>query len=242
MTGPTVLLAGCATVLVAGGFWLGRASSSSAPVTPSASTSPVRTAQLPPLAPRVEPSVAPARAPAVPAIAPDLLADLRDGDVRVRRAAMHELASDRDADVQALLAATRDADLEVSGTATDALGKAYRDGRVPASELVARVRDSSLDPKVRGLALNGLGAVASREAAAVLVDLVQHGTVDERAGAAILLRNQDLADAVPALIGALGDSDARVRELAHDSLASRARGRDFGDDRAAWQAWWNARR
>lgn len=45
--------------------------------------------------------------------------------------------------------------------------------------------------------------------------------------------------AVEPLIAALEDSDARVRELAVESL-KQLTGQDFGRDRAKWEAWWEA--
>lgn len=241
MSTRTVLFATCLAALLGGGYWLARSSSAgaSAPSSASASSSGGRTASVP-VATHV--SASRAVAPALPSpVAADLVADLRDADPKVRRAAIHEAAGS-DVDAQLLLDASRDRDLEVGVVATIELGKAYKDGRVAVSELVTRAQDSSLDPKVRSAALSGLGVVPSPEAAALLAGLATNGSTDDRASAVILLRNQDLALAVPALIGALGDAEPRVRELAHASLTARSRGRDFGEDRAAWQAWWTARR
>ncbi len=238
MSTRTVLFATCLAALVGGGYWLAR-SSAEAPA--PAPATPVRTASLPAVATHV--SASRAVAPTLPsrAVTPELVTDLRDADPKVRRAAIHEIAG-ADVDVQLLLDASRDRDLEVGVVATIELGTAYKAGRVAVTELVTRAQDSSLDPKVRSAALSGLGVVPSTEAAALLAGLAANGSTDERASAVILLRNQDLALAVPALIGALGDADPRVRELAHGSLTARSRGRDFGQDRAAWQAWWTARR
>ncbi|MFN0252442.1 MAG: HEAT repeat domain-containing protein [Kofleriaceae bacterium] len=237
----TVLLASCVAALVGGGYWLGRASTTPAPSpAPSASSVAPRAAAIRGASAPVALAAAPVLVP--PSSSPELVADLRDADPKVRRAAIREVARDRDADVALLLDASRDRDLEVSAAATTALGKAYRAGRIPVGELVVRAQDPSIHVKVRSEALNGLGAVPSPEAAALLAGLAASGSVDDRASAAILLRNQDLAVAVPALIAALGDAEARVREVARDSLVARSRGRDFGEDRAAWQAWWQSRR
>jgi HEAT repeat protein len=230
-----LLFATCVAALAGGGYWLGRSSNESTPAASPSSVAP-RAAAI-----RTTP-VAVAAAPVLvtPSSSPELVADLRDADPKIRRAAIREVA--RDGDVQLLLDASRDRDLEVSATATIALGKAYRDGRIPVGELVTRAQDPSIHVKVRSEALNGLGAVPSPEAAALLAGLAASSSVDDRASAAILLRNQDMALAVPALITALGDPEARVREVARDSLVARSRGRDFGEDRAAWQAWWQSRR
>ena len=47
--------------------------------------------------------------------------------------------------------------------------------------------------------------------------------------------------AVPALIRALADADEYVRMNAVESLKHFARGRDFGQDAAAWLRWWQSR-
>lgn len=236
MSTRTIVFATLVAALVGGGYWLGRSSSAEVPQ-PTPTVAP-RAASV-----RVAP-VAVAAAPVLPtpSAAPELVADLRDADPEIRRAAVREVAGERDADVQLLLDASRDRDLEVSGTATIALGKAYREGRIGVGELVTRAEDPSLDMKVRSVALNGLGAIPSPEAAALLAKLATTAPTDERAAAVILLRNQDMSVAVPALIAALGDSESRIREVARDSLMARSRGRDFGEDRAAWQAWWQSRK
>lgn len=172
---------------------------------------------------------------------PGLVADLADADPKIRRAAMREAARDVDLDPALLIAAVHDRDLEVGVTATIALGKRYASGDVEASELVTVVGDRGLDDRVRVSALNALGLVASSEATSLLLDLLAHGSVTERASAAILLVHQDAELAMPALIGALGDSEQLVRSNALDSLRARARGRDFGTNAAAWQAWWQSR-
>jgi HEAT repeat protein len=89
--------------------------------------------------------------------------------------------------------------------------------------------------------MNGLALVTSPDAATVLVDLLAHGTEIDRRSAAILLVHQDPMISVPALIGALADADEVVRGNAHESLHAFARGRDFGQDAAAWQRWWQSR-
>lgn len=241
MSGRTILIATCVAALVGGGYWLGRSASSSAPTPTATSSAPTRTASLPVAGVTSTRAVTP---PALPSRTadPTLAADLVDRDPKVRRAALHEVVRDGDVDVRVLLDASRDHDLEVSATATEALGKAYAQGKVAFGELAARAQDSSLDEKVRMSALGGLGAVTSPDAATLLARLATSGSTNERAASAILLQNQDPTVAVPALIRTLGDVDAHVRECAHDSLKTRSRGRDFGEDRAAWQAWWDSRR
>lgn len=249
-------VAGAAVALLVVGVWLGRSSTSpsslSSPSSPPASApaaSGVEAsagrggpgAQAPRLAART-PGGAPslARRPVAP-VDPGLAADLSDADPKVRHAAVRELAADPDADPALLLAASRDPDLQVGFTATEALGKLHAQGQVPVQELVARATDRKLDERVRVSALNGLGQVASPEAAALLVDLASRGDAGERRTAAILLVHQDPAAAVPALISLLGDADEYVRSNALESLRTRSRGRDFGTDAGAWRAWWDAR-
>ena len=89
--------------------------------------------------------------------------------------------------------------------------------------------------------MNGIGLVASPDGATLLADLIAHGNEIDRRSAAILLVHQDPMTAVPALIGALADTDDVVRGNAHASLHAFARGRDFGQDAAAWQRWWQSR-
>ncbi len=235
-----------AVALVVAGVWLGRATSGSAPASRAATGEPAPAAAPPAAAARGEAAPrtpAPRPAPALPARAtdPGLAADLSDADPKVRRAAVMELARDRDADPALLLAASRDPDLQVGVTAIEALGKLHAQGQVPAHELIARATDRGLSERVRVGALNGLGLVPSPDAARLLVELASRGDVGERRTAAILLVHQDPAAAVPALIGLLGDADEYVRSNALESLRARSRGRDFGADAAAWRAWWDAR-
>lgn len=233
--GPILLVAG-ALGLVGVGVWLGRSASSSeaAPVSevaPRSAAIPravVPTPPSPTLAPRSQPSRA-------------LAADLSDSNPKVRRAAVREVARDRDADPETLLAASRDPDLEVGVLATEGLGRLHAAGALPAGELIARAGDHALNERVRLTAMNGLATTPSPESAAFLADLLSRGDTFERVNAAILVGHQDLEIAVPALIRALGDSVEQVRNNAAESLRTHSRGRDFGTDAAAWQAWWRSR-
>ena len=162
--------------------------------------------------------------------------DLHDPDPRVRAAAVADTT-----DAQLLLAASRDPSPEVGLRATDELGKLYAQGQLPASELIARIQDPSLDPKVRNIAMNGLGIVRTPEAGALLVESLAHGDPVERRTAAVLLMNQDAETAVPALITALADVDTYVASNANEALHHLARGRDFGSDASAWRSWWQSR-
>ena len=247
MRAPILALGLGVAGLVGFGVWLGRSSTSST-ASPAIQTAAADAGSARVLAPAVVPARA-ARTPApvlsarrtTTAPAPGLAADLVDADPRVRRAAVREAARNGDGDPAVFLAASRDRDVDVGAGAMDALGKLYAEGAVPLKEMVARATDHGLDPRVRVSALNGLGVVANGDAAVVLAELLARGDVDERRSAAILLAHQELAVAVPALIAALRDGDEYVRANALESLRGRARGRDFGNDATAWQAWWQAR-
>jgi len=227
-----------ALALVGVGVWLGRTSSATPEAPPAAhAEAQPRTATLPRTQAVPEPTLAPKRSEPSRALA----ADLVDADPKIRRAAVREVARDRDADPAALLAASRDPDLEVGVLATEGLGRLHAAGALPAAELIARAGDHALNERVRLTAINGLGTVPSPEAAAYLADLLARGDTFERVNAAILIGHQDLEIAVPVLIRALGDGDEHVRANALESLKTRSRGRDFGTDAAAWQAWWQSR-
>jgi len=241
---PIVVIGIAAAGVLAFGIWLGRSSSS--PAVSDVSAAPARA----PIAPAASSARAhvPAIAPVLAARrsnptqeAPGLAADLVAADPKIRRAAVREVVRSGDADPAMLLAASRDPDLEVGATATEALGKLYAEGQVPLKEMVARATDHGLNERVRVSALNGLGLVANADAAGVLVELLARGDVTERRSAAILLVHQDLTIAIPALINALGDADEYVRSNALESLRARSRGRDFGSDAGAWQSWWQSR-
>ncbi|MDX2088736.1 MAG: hypothetical protein SFX73_12845 [Kofleriaceae bacterium] len=245
MKTSTLLLGLAAAGLLGAGVWIGRAASPSAvPATAIAHTETRAQTALP--AGAAAPAIttrtpAPTLARRSSGASRALLADLRDVDPKVRRAAVREVANSDDADPELLKTASRDADLEVAVTATGGLARLYARGQLPVQELAARATDHALNPRVRLTALNAFAASPSLEGAAVLVDLAARGDVTERATAAILLAQQDEALAVPALLRLLGDAEEDVRANAHESLRARARGRDFGTDAAAWQAWWQAR-
>lgn len=240
MSGRAILLGLGTAALLGGGLWLGQSSSttagSSAP--PAAE---IRSAAITVPAPAPRAARAPSLPVRTPVATPGLAADLTATDPKVRRAAVREAAGDPDLDPALLLVASRDPDLEVGITATIALGKRYAEGDVPVAEMIARATDRGLHDRVRVSALNAIGLVASAEGAALLVDLVARGSTTDRASAAILLVHQDPELAIPALIGALGDSEEQVRANALESLRARSRGRDFGTDPASWRAWWQGR-
>jgi len=231
--------------LVGFGLWLGRSASSPSSTDIQAAAEPTIVAPPAPSAP----ATARARVPVAPALPtrhvassdPSLAADLRAADPRIRRAAVREVARTSDPDPSVMLAASRDADPEVAGIAMQALGPLYASGQVPVKEMISRATDRTISERVRSRALDNLGAVENADAAVVLVDLLAKGDVLERRTAAAGLARQDMAIAVPALIRALGDTDEYVRGNALEALKARSRGRDFGTDAGAWQAWWQSR-
>jgi HEAT repeat protein len=215
--------------LFCAGVVLARSSSPAAPAPVVAAPAVVATTRT------VAPVLAPHRTSST------LAADLRDPDARVRAVAIADVARDPDADPKLLLAASRDRDVGVALRATAALGKLYAQGAIPASELATRATDHALDPKVRTMAMNGLGGVPSTDAAKLFAELAATGDPMERRASVTQLANQDAAAAVPLLIDALGDADEIVRGNAVEALRHQARGRDYGTDANAWRSWWQSR-
>jgi HEAT repeat protein len=220
--------------LVGATAWIARATHEQ----PAAVATAQRGAAITPPGVAGRPPVLPARG--LPSVR-GLELDLRDPDPGVRRAAVRELVRDPGSDLQHLLTASRDRDLEVAIVATTALGTLYGRGELVAEELIARTTDHALDDRVRLAAINGLGVVASTEAARSLAELARRGDLLERRSAAILLVHQDPDLAVPALIDALADVDEVVTANALEALRTRSRGRDFGGDVPRWRAWWQVR-
>lgn len=233
--GPILLAAG-ALALLGAGVWIGRSSSATAESSAAAAPAP-RAATLPRTVTTPAPTLTPKRTEPSRALA----ADLTDGDPKIRRAAIKEVARDPGSDPAALLAASRDADIEVGILATEGLAKLHAAGNLPAGELIARAGDHALNERVRVAAMNGLVGAQTPESAAYLADLLARGDTFERINAAILIGHQDPEIAMPALIRALGDGEPRVRDNAVEALRGRSRGRDFGADAGAWTAWWQSR-
>jgi hypothetical protein len=171
-----------------------------------------------------------------------LQTDLADPLPQVRATAIKDYAKDPEADPAVFVEAMRDRDLGVAIVATGALGKQYGTGRYDGAALLASANDRTLPTKVRVAAMDGIGVVATPDAARLLVQLLASADLTDRRSAAILLQHQDPQVAVPALIDALADPDEVVVANAHDSLRALSRGRDFGNDAAGWRAWWASRR
>ncbi len=225
--------------LVGLGVWVGRSSSEA--TTPKVTATEVSVEPAPIARPRI------AAAPVLPKLRPTLpgrglAADLVASDPKVRLAAVREVVRSPDADVSSLLVASRDPDPAIAGTAIGALGKLYVDGQVSTADMVARAADRSGGSRVRGLALNALGGVPHPDAAKLYGELARSSDVGERRAATALLGSQSPEDAIPLLILALSDQDEYVRDNAVNGLRALSRGRDFGTDASAWQAWWQAGR
>jgi hypothetical protein len=242
MKANTLMLAAAAAGLLGAGVWLGRSAASRSAAAALAPAESRAGATVPiPAASSTARVQSPALARRSANASRALLADLRDADPKVRRAAIREVVRGGEPDPELLKTASRDGDLEVAVTATSGLARLLARGELPVHELITRATDHALDERVRTTALNAFAEVPSPESAALLVDLAARGDVFERTSAAILLVHQDEALAMPALIRLLGDQEERVRENALEALRSRSRGRDFGTDIAAWQAWWQSR-
>jgi len=227
------LLAAGAIVVLAAGVWIGRSTSHTSEAAPATTQAAPRAAVLPRSQPQAPTLTRPAPSRA-------LLADLSDADPKIRRAAIREAVKAHHADTEMLLKAARDPDAGVGVIAIDELGHLHAQGVIAATELIALGGDRALNERVRLTAINAFGQVPTPESAAYLADRLAIGDTFERLNAAILIGHQDLEIAVPALIRALGDTEERVRGNALEMLRINARGRDFGVDQAAWQAWWTS--
>lgn len=241
MTKPMIAVAVVAALGT--GLWLGRSSDETARATSTTTTVEPEQATVArraraPAAAQPRPSLARPRREA----ARGLATDLASSDPRIRRAAVAEVAREEQPDPQTLLGASRDPDLDVARLAIAGVSKLYADGQISTREMIALASDRAIPTRARTAALNGLGTVPNAEAAALLVTMLATGDTFERRMAAALLGNQDVELAVPALIAALRDADEYVRGNALESLRLRSRGRDFGMDAGAWQAWWQSAR
>lgn len=203
--------------------------------------------------PRVE-SVEPApvrtaRTPSLPVLPrrtktglPGLSADLLAADPKVRLAAVREVARSGDVDVAQLLAASRDPDPSVAAAAIAGLASSYADAQVPVADMIARANERTGGPRIHTMALNAVGSVPHPDTAKLLGQVATSSSVGERRAATALLGNQAPEDAIPLLIAALSDADEYVRDNAANGLRTLSRGRDFGTDAGAWQAWWQSHR
>lgn len=176
----------------------------------------------------------------IPRVKADPLTDIKDPAPSVRALAVQDLADAPPSPeaVEALIDALQDTSITVSGSAGDTLGKWYIKGQVPAEELIRRARDPSLHPKTRTGILRGLSKVPTPEATELLLSMINEGEVTERRFAAGMIAYQGPEVAVPALIEALEDPDEWVRFNANEVLQHISRGRNYGQDKAAWRNWW----
>lgn len=246
------LLGGAAAIvlLAFAGAWLAVTVSrgGAAPARQAAAPAPAAVSAREPPATRPvrAPAAAPrqgARAAASGAASEALARDLADPDPRARGAALRTIEQAPAAEwVDEVEGAMRDSNPSVSATAADVLGRLYQEHLVEPRRMVEHYRDGALPFRTRSALLSGFGQQPTDEAAQLLLELARSTDERERRAAAILLANQEPRVAVPALIEALGDRDEWVRANARESLTRLARGRDYGEDVAAWRAWWERER
>lgn len=177
--------------------------------------------------------------PKMPRLELDPVSELRDPSPSVRFSAIEDLARDPSPEaVEAVVSAVGDSDLSVGLRAGEALGRLYMEGRVPVETMIEKGGDPTIPFKSRMGVLSALSRKPDPAAAAYLVRLAKTGSPEERRMAVGMLGYQGPDVAVPTIIEALEDSDEWVRYNAAEALRHISRGRDFGRDRAAWEAWW----
>ncbi|MFO0603805.1 MAG: HEAT repeat domain-containing protein [Polyangiales bacterium] len=143
----------------------------------------------------------------------------------------------RQAAAPRLVKALDDVDPDVRYCAVACLGECAHPSAI--APLVARLFDD--DDAVRAAAVDALRAHQRFEefegaGRAVRASLSDPRAAARRAAAAALSELRD-AEAVPALVAALGDADAGVVEAAHRALTVITR-QDFGAMAAPWVTWW----
>jgi hypothetical protein len=127
-------------------------------------------------------------------------------------------------------------DAETRGWATHLLCELPYIDAIP--HLLPRLRDS--DASTRVSAAHALAVIARSSPAAVrdaLVGLAHDQDADSRAAAMAVMARLREATFVPELVHALGDTDDRVVNAAHDALVQVTR-QDMGTDARRWLRWW----
>jgi hypothetical protein len=208
-----------------------------APATPVAPPLERRAPLPPPAAP--PPRGAAARPPPQRETVDLALIEVRDDDPAVRAHSVLVLGRAKTPEAAAaLLETVRDPDPNVSTMSAMQLDEAYQAGLVSFEQMHTLATDLNLGPGAHFAAFAGLAKVADPRAAEFLLERLKNGTGEERRTAAGMLQHQGAAIAVPALIEALGDGEQWVRYNANEQLRALARGRDYGEDAAAWSRWW----
>ncbi len=150
---------------------------------------------------------------------------------------LRAVAAFRQAAAPRLVKALDDADPDVRYCAVACLGECAHPSAI--APLVARLFDD--DDAVRAAAVDALRAHQRFEefegaGRAVRASLSDPRAAARRSAASALSELRD-AEAVPALVAALGDADAGVVEAAHRALTVITR-QDFGAMAAPWVTWW----
>lgn len=117
--------------------------------------------------------------------------------------------------VEALIAALKDSDIEVRRVAAHSLGELEDKRAVPG--LVAAMRDS--DAEVRKMSAWSLGQLEDRSAALALAAALRDSDANVRATSAWALGQLDLKTAPQALLDAMSDRDPEVRKSALNALS-----------------------
>lgn len=170
---------------------------------------------------------------------PVLLEALVDQEYGVQLAAQSALGRIPSA-IPALIEALDDPVADRRDGAANALGYFGPLAREAVPKLVVLLKED--DKFVRWSAINTLANIGPESATAVpaLVEILHDPDEDLRGSAVAALRQIGPAalEAVPRLIELLDDQEI-LYGYASEALAA-ITGQDFGDDRAAWQAWWES--
>ncbi|MBI2891524.1 MAG: HEAT repeat domain-containing protein [Nitrospirae bacterium] len=165
--------------------------------------------------------------------------DLSDADPGVRLQAIESLAESPTPEaIESIARSMSDADQAVSFNAGQKLGELYLKGDAPRSLLIERARNRMLRFEDRMGVLSALCRKPDPDVQPFLLSVLKTGAAEERRLVAGMLGYQGPDVAVPPIIEALEDSDEWVRNNAAEALRHISRGRDFGLNRAAWEAWW----
>jgi HEAT repeat protein len=171
------------------------------------------------------------------ALAP-LAAALRDDEGTRSMEASYTLAHMGRAGSEALFQAFKDPDSDVRSAAVNGLSELAKTDAAALAALIACLQDEA-GQRLRETCGGSLRDV--KPAVTPLIGLLRSPRAETRALAADVLGDTGERRAVPALIDALGDSDAKVREEAAESLGFITE-QEFGEDAARWRKWWASQR
>jgi len=161
-----------------------------------------------------------------------LIALLKNADLEMKKQAIVALRNNKDARaVEPLISALKDKDPEVRGLAITALMET-RDDRAVAP-LIMLLKDT--DHLVRMQAISALDWLKDKRAVEALIALLKDEDLEIRKRAAFALGSIQDIRAVEPLLSLLDDPDAS--DAAGTSLYMIV-GKDFRQDKAKWQEWW----